>query len=185
MGKLWSLLTNELGQGFRSQFGDEGGESFRYWTQQLSQFTEQQIFKGVERWVYSNERFINVKILRSLCQPKAEDYGLPSIEHAHPLICQRQWEKLHPAFQHVARSYDLFSIRQMSSESSLRAIKPLYAEVVERVARGEEFERIQTINHNPSGTSHMGSAEARARNHNAKLQFKSMLSQLKMENRTA
>ena len=102
---------------------------------------------------------MSLNIFRNHCKPKAQDLGLMSFEQAHPLIIKRQWSSLHPAFQHVARGYDLYNISRMSSENSTKALRPLFAEVVDRLARGESFERVESVSHNPSGVTHIGEAD--------------------------
>lgn len=174
MAKLWALLTNELGQGFRTQFGDEGGESFRYWCEQLKGFTEQEIFKGVERWVYSDDRFINVKIIRSLCKPRPEDFGLPSVEEAFKIAFARDWENAHPALQCVL-SERMYDLRRMTDAQSRQAFAKIYREIVERVSSGEEFNRPPSIEHNPSGVVHTRASRGAAAQ--ARMEIRRMIAQ--------
>ncbi len=97
---------------------------------------------------------MSLNIFRNHCKPQPQDFGIPPFEHVFPSLCKREWESLHPAFQHVARNYDMYSIRLMSSEKSAIALRKLYSEVLDRLARGEAFERLQAISANPSGVTH-------------------------------
>lgn len=155
MTKLWQCLSDELGSAFKNQYGLANGVVFNRWCEELSEFSEQQLFDGLQKFKQSGSTYMSLNIFRNHCKPKPKDLGIMSFDQAHPLICARQWEKLHPAFQHVARSYDLYSIRLMSSEKSARALQPLYSEVVDRLARGEHFERLEAIESNPSGVTHV------------------------------
>lgn len=132
---------------------------FKRWCSELSEFSEQQLFDGLQKFKQSGSTYMSLNIFRNHCKPKAQDLGLMSFEQAHPLICKREWEKLHPAFQHVARQYDLYNISRMSSENSAKALLPLFADVVDRLARGESFERLEGVSHNPSGVTHIGEAD--------------------------
>lgn len=155
MTKLWQLLTEELGSAFKNQYGLANGYVFNRWAHELSEFSEQQLFDGLQKFKNSGSTYMSLNIFRNHCKPKACDLGIPSFEQCLPLLCKREWEKLHPAFQHVARSYDMYSIRLMSSEKSAKALRPLFSEVVDRLARGETFERLEAIESNPSGVTHI------------------------------
>lgn len=159
MTKVWQCLSDELGSAFKSQYGQTGEPVFKRWCDELSEFNEQQLFDGLQKFKQSGSTYMSLNIFRNHCKPKAQDLGLISFEQAHPLIIKRQWASLHPAFQHVARGYDLYNISRMSSENSAKALRPLFAEVVDRLARGETFERLEAIESNPSGVTHVGEAD--------------------------
>lgn len=68
MISLWQLLMAELGSGFKNQFGGTDEDSFKYWSAELSLFTEQEIFAAFRAFQLSDERFINLKLMRQLCK---------------------------------------------------------------------------------------------------------------------
>lgn len=158
MTKLWQALTDELGAAFKNQYGLANETSFHRWSKELAEFTEQQLFEGFQKFKKSDSTFLNLKTFRNYCRPSGEDLGLPPFDQIHLTLCQRDWEKLHPAFQHVARNYDMYNIRLMSSDNSAKALRKLYSEVVDRLARGEQFERLESLRFNPSGTTHTSAA---------------------------
>ena len=79
------------------------------------------------------------------CQPLAEDLGIEPFALVAKCICTGQWEKIHPAFQHVSRDFDLYQIRRMSQDKAAKPLKEIYAAVVRRVGAGEQFDRIVSI----------------------------------------
>ena len=155
MTKVWQCLSDELGSAFKSQYGQTGEPVFKRWCDELSEFSEQQLFDGLQKFKNSGSTYMSLNIFRNHCKPKAQDLGLMTFEQAHPLIIRREWENLHPAFQHLARGYDLYEIKRMTHENSSKALRGLYSEVISALARGETFERLEAIESNPSGVTHV------------------------------
>lgn len=109
------------------------------------------------------------------CKPNPKDLNIESFEYALKRVMVRDWESVHPAFQHVARRAEVRDVRRMKPDTDsngcgesytervpvlvhdLEAIKvgplsrseslfrKLYDEVVRRVANGEKFEREQAL----------------------------------------
>lgn len=106
------------------------------------------------------------------CKPSAEDYGIESFDSAYPKIIARAWERLHPAFQHLAQEtietrvitkqfkgkgipattrktkvlkYDFFAIRSAGAQAAKRMVKDYYNDVVKKVSGGEVFAPIEAV----------------------------------------
>lgn len=145
MTKLWQLLTFELGSAFKRQFGKAGELVFHRWADELQTFSEPELVRGLERFKNSGSTYMSLNVFRNHCKLDNQDLGIESFDVALLGVCRRDWENLHPAFQHIARKFDLFNLRLASSDKARNMFKPLYAEVVKRVADGEEFERVEAI----------------------------------------
>lgn len=115
------------------------------------------------------------------CFASPEELGIDPYEFAFKKLITREWEALHPAFYHIARSthskritrnetdgeiweqktveavvprYDIERMKQLPRGQADELFKPLYREVCRRVEAGETFEPFKpesTLSHNPSG----------------------------------
>ena len=148
MTKLWQLLTDELGASFKNQFGLAGGHSFNHWARELSGFSESVLFSALEKFKASGSTFMSLNAFRAFCKPQASDLGITEFHAAMLLVIQRKWESLHPAFQHLAQGFDIYALQKANQEQAARLFKPLYQQVLERVAAGESFERVKAISNN-------------------------------------
>lgn len=79
------------------------------------------------------------------CQPAPEELGIGTFEQTFLAAIKCQWEKTHPAFQHVARSFDMYTMRRLSDREARREFRPLFDQVIQRVSSGEQFTRITAI----------------------------------------
>jgi hypothetical protein len=175
MTKLWQCLSDELGSAFKNQYGLANGPVFKRWCDELSEFSEEQLFDGLQKFKRSGSTYMSLNIFRNHCMPKANDFGIGAFEQVHPLIIRREWEKLHPAFQHLARGYDMYNIARMTHENSAKALRGLYNEVISALARGEAFERLEAIESNPSGVTHISKEACKK----GREDFKSVLNELR------
>lgn len=110
------------------------------------------------------------------CLDTPEDLGVDPLETAYIKVIRGHWEALHPAFQRIAqetyavrelvfkdpkgvrpnryenvqrRRYDIDDIRRMDERSAVKAFQHFYNEVVRRVGDGEQFDRMQMVEHTP------------------------------------
>lgn len=154
MINLWGFLTVELGSAFCRQYGDIGGKLFLDWSKDLSCFTEQQLVNGLQRFKRSGSTYMSLNIFRKHCQPDPSDFGICAMEAAYDCVMRKKWERIHPAFQHVCASM-VYNLAQAENKhgKQYKQFKPVYDDIVKRVASGEEFERIIAIAErtNPSG----------------------------------
>lgn len=167
---LWEALSVELGSAFIRQFGSSKESTFEHWLQELWGFSSEDIFKGLERFKQAGKTYISLNVFRAHCQARGAARGLPDLNQAYRLVMARAWEDLHPAFQHIAQErvtvkeeflragkkfkvqklkYDFAAMRAMKEFDSLRAFRPYFDEVNDRVASGESFERIESLEHDP------------------------------------
>lgn len=131
-----------------------------------------------ERFLPSGSAFAN------WCTPTAEELGIDDFDRAFRKTIDRDWESLHPAFQHVAQSvrkiksefggsigrndheyekrarFNISDMKRATDEQARKLFKPLYDEVVSRVKAGECFERIVQVEErkNPTGVKVRGRA---------------------------
>lgn len=183
MATLWGKLLMEMGKGFTSQNGDAGGDVFNHWAVELQFFHRDEIAMAFAAWRDGESDFLNLKIFRDLCKKaQLKRLGLPDEQKAYTLVLNRQWEKLHPAFQFIASEteeieevvahfkegdvgdftdtalrlrYDL-NLKGLDEWDALKKFKPYFREVVYRISKGEHFERRKSVtkSSNPSGTTH-------------------------------
>lgn len=145
MQELWEALSIELGAAFKNQYGDASGSVFEYWERELRDFSRDDIQRGFVKFKNSDSTFISLKIFRKLCKVSGEDLGIEEINKAMLKTIRGQWDELHPAFQAVARDYNLYQMRRVSADESMKMFKPLYDEVIKRIASGEEFQPVKMI----------------------------------------
>jgi hypothetical protein len=81
MTNLWGLLSGELGSAFYKQFGQAGGAVFNHWTQELYEFTEQEIFAGLNKFKNSGSTYMSLNVFRNHCKVEA-DVSVMSDERA-------------------------------------------------------------------------------------------------------
>lgn len=154
MTKLWEMLTRELGRAFETQYGRAGGEMFNHWARELAEFSESQLVAGFDRFKKSGSTYMSLNVLRNLCTPKAEDFGLPSFDEAFNAVIFAKWSEVPEAMQ-VLFSQHRYDLKQLSSTGARKAFKPIYEDAIKRILAGEEIKKQErTRLANPSGTTH-------------------------------
>lgn len=123
--------------------------------------TQEQIDMGISRArqeaAEGREFMPSGAMFAGWCKPSSKDYGIEDFEIAYRKTLSRDWENLHPAFQHVAQTQDMFSIRSKSEKESKKLFKVMYDEVVKRASSGENFKRlVSDEKQTPSGTKPFG-----------------------------
>lgn len=93
MTKLWQLLTQELGRAFETQYGRAGEATFKHWALELAEFTEAQLVQGLNKFKKSGSTYMSLNIFRNLCEPKAEELGMPSFDETFRDLILAEWSK--------------------------------------------------------------------------------------------
>lgn len=137
MDRLWTVMLQIFGHQFESSFGTEPSDQ---WAQVLAGITPAMMSAGLER-MKTSEQFRkwppNALAFRSLCLPREEDFGLPSLGEAFQQAVGNRPGERHPAVIATLQRIDGYALRQMSNENALRAFTPAWQETVQRVANGE------------------------------------------------
>lgn len=68
MAALWKKLTSSLGAAFVNQYGCIGGDSFKIWTSELSEFSDDQIKNAYREFMDSDVEFLNLKKFKNFCR---------------------------------------------------------------------------------------------------------------------
>lgn len=72
MATLWQRLGAILGAKFTNQYGPVGGVAFKTWSLLLRNLSGEQIKNGIDRYMASDDQFIDAKKFKALCEKKPE-----------------------------------------------------------------------------------------------------------------
>jgi hypothetical protein len=145
---LWEVLSKELGSAFVKQYGKPLGASFDHWTNELLEFSAEELYAGFERFKKSGSTYMSLNVFRNHCRPTAEDLGVDELDDALLRVCAGQWERLHPCFYAVCAKHR-FKLRTQSYAEARREFVDLYRLVLKRVSRGEQFEPQKALEQAP------------------------------------
>ena len=73
MTVMWSTMSNTLGSKFTSQFGGVGQSGFKTWFSACKDLTPKDIETGTQRFLQSNDEFIDLKKFRKYCLNISDD----------------------------------------------------------------------------------------------------------------
>jgi hypothetical protein len=77
---------------------------------------------------------------KGLCKPSNDDLGLPSADEAYRAAAQADWS-LHPIVWHTAKMVGSYELRNGAEAVTRPRFMRAYAEMVNRVMAGEQFEQ--------------------------------------------
>lgn len=70
---FWETMSSTLGAKFSNQFGNVGGTGFKNWVEFCKNLTPDQIKMGTERFLQSDDKFIDLKSFYNFCVNKTND----------------------------------------------------------------------------------------------------------------
>jgi hypothetical protein len=150
------------------------GKEFMKALAQFKIVSSQQIKRGMVRArleAEKGERYLpSGATFAGWCKPSAKEYGIDDFDSSYTHIRTRNWEALHPAFQHIAtqtkevkvvvrklagckveekvqrkQKYDLPLLKTGKDYEVRKLAQKIFDEVVQRVSAGEHFDRIEAI----------------------------------------
>lgn len=149
---FWKRMSGLFGYPFTRQYGVEPTPE---WTMALEQLQPAQIEKGIKTMIASGryrEMPPNPMVFRSMCLPKAEDFGLPGESEAFAQAIGNRSEK-HPAVVLALRwmGDEVFEMRRDTADHARRTWAKHWAAVVDHVANGGELPEPESeIEHRPA-----------------------------------
>jgi len=138
MAKAWRTL-----QGWKLVQGEVGSTEFKLWDVGLQDLPILQIEQGVIK-AKDYTGWFGLPAFRELCQITAEDLGLPDVLLAYREAAQAKTpvennKFSHPIVYHAGRLTGWFELRQFSEHKILPVFKLRYAELVDKILRGESI----------------------------------------------
>lgn len=136
---LWRMMGSTFGHRWISSYGESDVDDI--WARGLAGLTAEDIGRGVRAcvdlrmdWPPSMPEF------RGLCLPTDAELGLPSIELAYRAAARLDWS-LHPAVYVAAKAVGTYRMRNDAEAVTRPKFSKAWADVVERVRRGEVIEQ--------------------------------------------
>jgi hypothetical protein len=146
-------MIQELGSAFRNQYGDAGGESYKYWSAQLAGYSPETIKRACDLFRKSDNTFISIARFRQLCDQTLACSQSEALE----LCLAGKWSQLPPVFQHMVAPR-MYNLKRLEHSSCKREFSELYAKCLSEIKEGAEYEPIKAVedqsNTNPSGVVH-------------------------------
>lgn len=152
---FWRRMSGLFGYPFTRQYGVEPTPE---WTMALGSLDPEQVGKGISAMIACGryrEMPPNPMVFRSMCLPKAEDFGLPSEDEAFAQAIGNRSEK-HPAVVFTLRSMgdEAFQMRREKTDEARRLWAQHWAKTVDHVANGGELPQPEPeIEHRPAKAS--------------------------------
>lgn len=142
------------------EYSPEEMLSKREWAGQLMNLTREQIDLGIgktkQKMVDGERDYVwpNIPAIAALCQPKPEDYGLPSIENAWAeadMHCQdvdkHQWS--HPAVREAGKRTGWFEMVSAVTDKRRESLQATFGRhydyLMHRVMQGKSVQGAQTL----------------------------------------
>jgi hypothetical protein len=142
--KFQLAYHNQFHKGFASD--EQITMAKQLWLHSLCDLPAERLVMGTKRAIKESKFLPTLQAMREFCDPKPEEFGLPSSYDAYVEACRAPSPKAaynwsHPAVYQAGKASDWFFLASNSESKAFPVFARNYEILVERVLHGDELEQ--------------------------------------------